>query len=293
MSPELAATGNDFATVLDRAIRDRKTTLSHLARQLEALGTPISVGALSYWRSGQRRPEGGTSLEVLNHLEDLLDLTPGELTERRGPSRRTTPDHCEHFDELIGLGGSLHSVLEAIGFDHTDDLITTGGAVTVDVGPDRKAQRTTNRIHWRARRDGTKRTPTYLQMDTPGSPIPAIKAVSGCTVGEGCYDPQTGIVAWELILERTLNRGETAITEVDLQIEENEDVLFYNCVAERRISEGVLWVRFAPDALPQQVVAFQDVEAGTTSETVPLIGTSVHHMVHNFGPGSFGLRWDW
>ena len=116
---------DEFATLLDRALRSRRMTLAGLSRRLEGLGSPVSIAALSYWRSGQRRPERGTSLDALAHIEQILGLETDALISRLGPSRRVGPDVHEEFDALVGVPDGLAGVLAAIDCATTDALVST------------------------------------------------------------------------------------------------------------------------------------------------------------------------
>ena len=56
------ADGHAFALELGRALEVRGVTLVTLQRRLADRGHRVSVGTLSYWRSGQRLPEKPASL---------------------------------------------------------------------------------------------------------------------------------------------------------------------------------------------------------------------------------------
>ncbi|KQZ23070.1 hypothetical protein [Microbacterium sp. Root553] len=86
--------GGRFAAALRAAISERGITLARLRSQLIDDGNPVSMATLSYWRSGDRQPEGAQSLSVVDGIEDRLGLHRGHLggllraSARLGPWRR-------------------------------------------------------------------------------------------------------------------------------------------------------------------------------------------------------------
>src|SRR5690349_5044665 len=82
---------DDFAAAFRAAVNGRGVTLSWLQQRLQARGNRVSMAALSYWRSGARRPEGAQSLAALADIEDLLCVDAGSLSGLLGPTNRTGP----------------------------------------------------------------------------------------------------------------------------------------------------------------------------------------------------------
>lgn len=281
-----------FSQALDAAVRQGGTSVPSLLRRLDALGTPVSEGALRSWRSGERRPEHGRSLDAVANIEHVLGLDRGSLTSRLGPSRRLRRSREEPHDELVGLPGTLAPLLESIDCADLADVESVGGTLVVDIGADRRVRTTSNQMLWRARADGARRVRATLNLDDP-TPRPPTARVVGADLGRSAYDPRTGWAAWELLLPRPLRVGETAMIEwsCDDAVDEGE-VTNYESVAERRVEHAGLWVRFDAD-VPRHVERFEDSERGMTSEVVAPTGSSVQHHVHHFGPGVFGIRWRW
>lgn len=282
----------DFAALLDRAVRGSRTSTADLRRQLVARGTPVSEATLRSWRTGSRRPEHGRSLEAVGHLEGLLGLPTGALTSRLGPSRRLRRSRWEPHDDLVGMPGELAPVLDTIGCRGLDELESAGGTLVVDVDDGRRVRRTSNRMLWRARVDGARRTVVTLNIDRPRPEAPTARAV-GAEIGRSAYDARSGWAAWEVVLPRPLRVGETAMVEwsCDDAVDDGE-VTNYESVAERRVEHGGLWVRF-DDRLPSHVERFRDDDSGLTVEVVEPTGQAVQHDVRDFGPGVFGIRWRW
>lgn len=276
----------DFAAALAEAIERRGVALSWVRDRLVARGTPVSLAALSYWRSGQREPERQVSLEAVDELELLLDLEPGTLSSRlRGRERHRGP---VPFDSLI---------------DHAAATVERGETDVdrvlvhqyVDVGADRRIVRRRVVHVYVAAVDGAEAVTLFLAPAVvKDGAVARIEAVSGCRVGE-TRTLESGSRAVRLELDRPLRRGESAVTEVEIIGSESADVAVQAGVAaEQRLEECMIWVRFHPDALPARTfVGFAEGELEHEWE-VHLDGvTGLHHRQTAFGPGVCVVRWEW
>ena len=283
-----------FATALTAAIDARGASLQSLAQRLSERGAPLSIATLSYWRSGQRRPERGASLDALRELEDLLRVEPGHLVRLVVPPQRPGPDRTVPFEDQLGLAQQpswLDDVFPDVARDH---LVTDGGDLLVEIGEDGRARANTNRMHWKSRADGARQAISWLAFD-PGMDPPEVRAVRGCSVGRQQHDRARGLLVVELLLDRPLRLGERTVTEHQvLGVTDREPTVEYLLVAERRNPEAMVWVSFHPSRLPSRIwrVTCPD-GAEPVEEPVELVGTTAHHMVHRFGPGRLGLRWAW
>src|SRR4051794_27382889 len=74
-----------FDVALRAAIVARGLSLDRIQHRLGRQGVQISLATLSYWQSGQRRPERPTSLRALEHLEDVLEVPRQSLRDLLGP----------------------------------------------------------------------------------------------------------------------------------------------------------------------------------------------------------------
>ena len=101
----------------------------------------------------------------------------------------------------------------------------------------------------------------------------------------------SGIVTGYLVeMERPLPGGSTAMVEFVVEYPEGypSNSECTHAVA-RRTREGVIWVRFDPDRVPDWCEEF------TVDDDVLKVdlgsGSTVHAVRHGFGPGTFGIRW--
>ncbi len=277
--------------MLAAAIARRRLSLRELSERLAARGVPVSVGALSTWRSGHRRPERGASLDALPHLEELLDLPSGSLVAHLGPSRRVGPEGREDYDVLIGRDVDLQAMDEAVGCVPPTQLDGLGGVTIVDVAADRRSYAVSRLTRWRARVDGAVRAPRHGYVESPASE-PQVEVRSGARVGRTAWCAQTGYFVWEMLLDRPLPLGETTMSSDVARVEESSDVIGYSAVAERRVTSADLWVRFK-GTLPTAFSAVEDSAAGLQRRAVRPVGSTVHLGVLGFGPGVYRLEWTW
>jgi hypothetical protein len=284
-----------FAVALDRAIRRRQVTLAWLQDRLHRRGVHVSKSTLSYWRRGQRLPERRTSLDVLHELEDVLGLPDLYLVSRLGPSRRQRRETTVRYDRLIGRPAPLPELMAQLGVADPEALVAKGSTLLIDVDADHRICRSLHRLVWRARCEGVRSMPVVLGTSDPPPEPPTVRAVSGCRLGRQAYDRASGYLAAELVLDRPLRIGETAITEHAFEGRHfgSSHDSWYG-IAERRTEHGLLWVRFDPAALPSYTEAVECPDGGAESvRPVELVGSTLHVEVANFGPGYFGLRWEW
>jgi hypothetical protein len=88
---ELLLTTGPFAPALRAAIRARGLGLERIRYRLRGRGVSVSLATLSHWQSGRCQPERQESLRVLSHLEDVLGVPPGSLTQLLGTPRAQAP----------------------------------------------------------------------------------------------------------------------------------------------------------------------------------------------------------
>jgi len=287
-----------FSDALRSAIAERGVSLEWLRGRLTDLGTPLSVATLSYWRSGRSQPEHQTSLEALSTLEELLFLPTGHLRSRLRPSKRSGPFRgSKSLAEIMGGSTAVRHALEQLGYDPEDaeSMVESSTQVTFTVDGDGFGRSAITRSVWKAVRDGAQGQPFVFQMEAGRSTVPEFVALRGCAMGKTHIDLAAGVFGVELLLERPLVTGETAITEHQVLVPVGaEPDPFYEVYVTRRLSEVVLWIQFDPDRMPAHCEAYTEDPRSLGRQVLTLRGsTSAHHVVRNFGPGKVGIRWRW
>ncbi|MEV5000573.1 hypothetical protein [Nocardioides sp. LML1-1-1.1] len=290
MKQERASEPEELAPVLHAAIARRGVTLVWLKERLAERGSPVSLTTLSYWRSGRRRPEGTSSLNALEEIEDLLGLLPGELLDLVGDSRRTVPvsePASFHSDVLLT---AVQETLDELGAADVRNLRDLSATVVVDVDAQGRLRRRHTRILLQAT-SGTIRDIPYTDSSPEPTDLPMeIVTGAGARVSRRHDHPGGRVFGVVFELEEPLTAPDTAILDWCTELPEGFPTIreVAHGVA-RKNRETLIWVRFAPEAPPSWVEEFSD--DGSPPIPRELAGSSVHTVRRGFGPGSFGLRW--
>ncbi|GAA1904180.1 hypothetical protein GCM10009737_01120 [Nocardioides lentus] len=288
-----------LATVLAEALSRRGLTLSETREALAHRGQSVSLATLSYWRSGQRTPEGAVSFDVLDCLDEILHLEPGTLRASVGPGRRLSPgaDDYVELTDLVRTGDAAGRALAAMGLEDVEEAVAKE-YVMVAVDVDRRGQETrcVVRSRIRALRDGVDRRPLVIDAGEPLREVVTLTGTRGCRTGRTHVDLQAGLLVFEMLLERPLLVGETATFEYEVGLadtSEPETEFVWHCA--HRVGEVEVWVRFDPARLPATAEVFTvqaDGERRATSVDMDR-STSLVSAVRHFGPGTVGAAWTW
>jgi hypothetical protein len=284
-----------FPEAFADALEKRGVSLAWLHQRLVERGHPVSPAALSYWRSGRSQPERGTSRDALVEIEHLLHIQPGELISRLGPSRRPGPRPAERtLRDLFEENPGMERTLGELGFEGLyDEVIEQVRHVVMNVDAEGRISRIQVRAVMQARRDGARRTPLVMTMDERGR-LPRFEPEAGCSIGRWAGDEESGVYAAELVLDRTLAKGETCPYELSIDLVEPFEETEVDLYAARRLTELLLWVRFDAERVPSHVERYVIDEGDERSEKLELgEGSSAHALARGFGPGIRGLRWSW
>lgn len=285
-----------FATALREAIRARGISMERICDRLRERGSPVSVATLSYWQSGRSQPERQSSLVAVEHLEHVLDLDAGALIGLLGAPR---PRGRAATREVIGFGDlwpePLNDVLSSVDTTWDTRLSRVSLHDRIEIGPDRAERTQSIRQVLRAEEDGVDRWVGIFEVDEPGSPLPVTRPVWNCSIGTVNVDFDAGLSVTELIFPRPLARGETILTEHAL---DNPPPQPQSVMYERRcrlpVKEILLEVRFDRAALPSRCVHYTVVDGRERPRVLTLDAEgSVHALANDFGPGRFGIRWEW
>lgn len=289
--------GGEFHTALAEAVAARGVTLQWLRSRLEQRGIRVSLATLHYWRSGRSQPERASSLEAVSGLEELLDVPPGTLAGRLGPSRRPGPPlPLAEVDEVVDdhdQSDLVERALAELGLDGATEFADETLHVTVEVDAFGCPSVVTVRGIWRALVEGAHRMPLIYVNDGPFEVVPEI-SVGGGHLGLDRSSPQEGLIAHEFVLDKPLHVGEQAVLEQRTHWRHEVTDQAYEHYLTRRVTELALWVRFHPERRPRSAHGYTVVDAETSEHELDLEGvTSVHLVVRRFGPGRAGIRWEW
>jgi hypothetical protein len=286
--------GSDrFAEALRAAIARRGVSLIWLRDHLVDRGSPVSLTTLSYWRSGRRHPEGAGSHAAIQEIEDLLGLPEDALTSRLGPTRRVGPlpapvppfearsvnDAAEETTEALG---APHGVFREISTQIVADVDERGVLV-------RRWIRMIIQVT-----TGTVEEYPWVEVVEGNEGAPVFSEATGARLTR-TYDHPSG-TAYGVVLafERPVTApGTTMLEWVTDYPDDDEPTLECMHGRSRPGGELLLWVRFHPDRLPTSWHEFTDDGDAPAAPQVFGDATTVHAVRRSFGPGVFGLRWDY
>lgn len=280
-----------FAEALRSAISRRGLSLERIQDHLGERGVSISVATLSYWQSGRSEPSRKASLAALPHLESVLGLSTGDLSDALPASRERPRRASVPALDVVWPEAPATAVLDRLDtrWDAELDRLTVHDVLRV--GADRRQEVLAVRQAMRARCDGPDRRVVLHAQDDATAGLPELRAVRGCRLGRVERDVEAGIVGAELVFFHPLRRGETVIFEYELVSPtpgpaETE----YTRRLRLPMREYLLVVEFHPAALPDSVVA---VSAGQ-KRPVHLDETHRAHLLHaDSTPGLTGIHWSW
>lgn len=285
-----------FATVFDEALTASGTSIAALRSRLESRGHKVASSTLGYWRSGQRQPERADSLDAVAEIEAILRLRPGHLTEAIGASRRKGPPvpTADHTD-LPDMSPAMTGALALLGMDslrpgHVEEALD----ITADIDASGRWTRMTSRSRLRATTDGVSRTTGFCLGDPGTTAADGITVAAGATLGRTVRFDEHGLLLAELLLERPLDVGDTAMVEYTFSFSDVSDLEFGTYAANRMASVSV-WARFTADCSPRRAWRFTQLpgEDADVTEFDASASRSLHHALRGFGPGLMGIRWEW
>lgn len=285
--------GGAFAAALRAAISERGVTLARLRSQLIDDGNPVSMATLSYWRSGDRQPEGPQSLSVVDGIEDRRGLHRGHLGGLLRASARlgTVAPPRLPFDEEREQRETEETLreLRAAPQDALRDLSTH---VTVSVG----AAGSVEKIIMRSLVQSTKGTISELPLiDVAPIETDAMSVISdvvGGHVDRAYQHPGRLLSGVVIALDEPIETGATTLFEFTETFPAGYPPRQSAWHATSRPArEALIWVRFHPDALPSWCEEYIETDDEYVSSMRSVRSGSVHLARHGFGPGVIGIRW--
>lgn len=289
----LEGNGSAFAAALRAAIAARGITLARLQSLLVSDGNPVSVATLSYWRSGDRQPEGALSLAVVEGLEDRLGLSRGHLASLLGPSTRLGPvapprlpfegerEQRELAETIAALRSAPQESLRDL---CTQMVVQVGRAGTVD--------RVVTRSLIQATKGTIAELPLIDMAPEQTDVVPVISDVVGGYLDREYLHPGRMLSGAVIVLDELISTGETALIEFAESYPPGYPPRQSAWHATSRMArEAVIWVRFHPDALPHWCEEYIESDLGDTVTMRAVKAGSVHAFRHGFGPGILGIRW--
>ncbi|WP_197288322.1 hypothetical protein [Nocardia sp. NRRL S-836] len=210
---------DEFAVALRTAITNRGLGLERIREHLSQHGVSVSPATLSCWQSGRSKPGRKASLQAIVHLEHILHLPPGHLSELLGPPGprgrwlRTAPAPMSAFwpDPW-----HVELALDDVETRWDDQLLRVSQHDFVTVGTDRTERSFRSRQVLSASMNGPDRWVVIMHVDQRDRPLPLVSALKHCTVGREVRDEAQGFLVVELLFDRVLRKGESIVVEHEL-----------------------------------------------------------------------------
>ncbi|HCT78189.1 MAG TPA: XRE family transcriptional regulator [Micromonosporaceae bacterium] len=294
----------DFSTALRSAIRRSGLSLDDIARRLRDHGTPMSVSSLSNWQTGENLPERPTSMAALQHLERLLELSPGTMAQMLPPRRprgrwrprSVTSSRLERtWNTPVTLTRML-AKLDAV----PDDLsrpskISQHASYQIDAQGQQRSVRV--RRTMLADRDNTTRllyATRYLTLPQ----LPIISHVEGCSLGRFRADAVASTCLFEFVFDRPLARGELAMVEFTVQLPPGQRDTKVTLRPGPVSRELAIHVEFHPDLVPARCFGYHQATLTAPVHVIddrhgPEIGPGFQLVQLDPPPGIVGVRWEW
>ncbi|GGK17145.1 hypothetical protein GCM10010124_07120 [Pilimelia terevasa] len=289
-----------FHRALRAAIEARGLSLQCLQQQLDAQDLRVGTGTLSYWRSGQRRPERPTSLQAVAALEAILGLPTDALLRlldprRRGEARpvsgipRPISDLLLDPEPMVTLLHDLRGQAPPLRLQVAVDVVTlsdSGGIATVDTTCVVQAQQPTDR-----------HVVTYSSEPGGDAQLLSVDVGDGCRIGRLRRDPAANLIAAELLFDFRLQVGQTHLLRYTVRDANPPPANQYFRTVVVPARHVITQVRFSPHRLPLLAWRFTRPSEGApdaTHEEMP-VGPhhSVHTNLHQVPAGLVGVGWEW
>lgn len=291
-----------FETALDTAIRASGLSMERIQRRLADRGVEVSVTALSYWRRGRSRPERAQSRRAVRMLEELFGLSADSLVSLLGPQRPRgrwagRADATLAPTRLWQGYQSLSGLLDDLG--NTDDGLTRVAVhERFEIDAAGAESRWTACLVLRAERENVDRCVVITRGDEPGRPLPELLDVRNARVGRVRTDPGVPITVSELLLDRVLPKGDTAVVEYTGTYPTSGRAT-EECGRGFRTAAPLytLEVTFHPSRVPVRCYRCAGTAAAGANPVVAPVWISptgrAHMVVQDAAPGFHSLRWEW
>lgn len=281
-----------FADALRAAIAHRGLALNRIQARLADHGLHVGVATLSTWQSGSRHPRPG-SLAVVTALEELLELPAGWLAVRIPPATETPTRPYG----VVENASTLIRLLDEVRRDAHGRLRGMTVVEEIVIGADRSM--TSKRVIQTLIAVKEADRQIVVHQGEPGSdPVKILpRGLTGCRTGRVARDPEDGAVLSELLLDRHLVVGDTAVVHYEITDLNGIPSTQYYRFHEWAGTHHVLEVQFHREAMPVRVSEFRRHHSGGSDvlrrELMMTPDGRVHVVVPSADRGVIGIDWEW
>lgn len=292
--------GATFDTALRAAIAQKRVPLERLQELLSDAGHSVSIATLSYWQNGRSMPHRASSFAAVAELERALDLDPDSLLALVDNARQAREDaKIANLSRALPVSELVVSLARSFGLRFDAGTRSVTQHCLLEVGPERVELSATVRQTLVAFRNGIHSFPVVQHQFVNDMIAPEITARLGCSVGRTMPLPERPLQLAEIVLDRSLARGESALAEYGVAYSPSTiPTTRHERSVPRTLRELVLQVRFHPDCLPTKVTYgvrdnYDDPPEVGVHTQIALAGHTAQHVVFDAAPGVHGLYWQW
>ncbi|MFA1539426.1 helix-turn-helix domain-containing protein [Actinomadura monticuli] len=306
----------EFAGALRQAVQASGLTLERIRHRLGRRGLTVSVATLSYWQRGRSRPRSRT---VVAALEEILQVPAGTLTEllddpaptavparaaagRGGPPGgpgpgdrgRTARDLWPDPERYAGLVGQLDR-----SGDHRLERLSIHDVYRLDEA--RRSWTLSVRTVLRAAGDDIDRVVCVHQTAAghedgrAGGGAAALAGVRYCRPGR--VRAEGGLMAFELVFDRVLAAGDTAVVEYELGPAGEPPSDSYDRRFPHPVRDYVAIIQFDGGRLPARCYGFTAESSHAPRRRLGelWVGTSgsANIAAGSVRRGIVGIEWEW
>lgn len=289
----MSAQSETFGAKLRDAMQARGMSLVTLHERLVDRGNPISVSALSYWRSGERQPEGPRSLTAIEDIERVLLLAPGELASRIGPSSRTGKKPVRRFPQGVE---SVTELFESMAAGLMNGRVDAGREMSTQIVAEADSDGKVFRLAIRSQVQAVMAPlHEFVWAEAPPHPsdvAPVFRARSDCRLVKECAMSTGNMFAALFSLDRTVPVGQSTVLEFEMEFPDGyprERACEH--ITSWHAREIMIWVRFDAESAPDWIEETELIDGVETRITRQLDGLSIHTHRSGFPPGLLSLRW--
>lgn len=299
----------EFAGALRQAVQASGLTLERIRHRLGRRGLTVSVATLSYWQRGRSRPRSRT---VVAALEEILQVPQGTLTELLDDPAPTAPA----ARPAAGAAGSGAGAGGRAGRDLWPDPERYACLVgQLDRSGDHRLERLS--IHDVYRLDGARRSWTLsvrTVLRAAGDDIdrvvcvhqtgaPAAAGGGGAALADvrycrpGRVRAEGGLTAFELVFDRVLSAGDTAVVEYELGPAGEPASDSYDRRFSHPVRDYVAIIQFDGDRLPARCYGFTAESSRAPRRRLGELWVgasgSANIAVGAVRRGIVGIEWEW
>lgn len=294
MADESTSDSETFAGALRRALDHRGLTLTAVHALLADHGNPISIATLSYWRSGQRRPEAAASLSAVDDLEQILGLDPGTLSSLVNPTARlgVQPEPLVPFEERARR--ETEETFAALGAAAQADIREISTHMTAYTHQDGSVDRTEFVSVVQVVRGVVTELPLIDVAPEETDAMSRILDVVGGRLVREHQHPGRLVSGIVIELDEPATAGSTFTLQFTEQLPRDYPARRSAWHATARpTKETLIRVVFPEGADPDWCEEYVESDTGDEvwAQRAVVHGRIAHAMRHGFGPGVLGIRW--